>query len=101
METSAKAILALCACPPRSGYYSESDQTERTSNTTLFSICIMLCTGFQSHFTGCLGEEEEKKGKGRVLVHFLCLLNHHILIYCLWLCEADKMLFAQPTDSIF
>jgi hypothetical protein len=61
---------------------------------------------FSSHSTGCLGRGEEKKkrkGKGERLweiKHIFFALLHKSTIYCLWLCGAAKMLFAQPTDSI-
>ena len=44
------------------------------------------------------GKRKERNREGRdceKLSNFLCFV-----IYCLWLYEAAKMLFSQPTDSI-
>jgi len=49
------------------------------------------------------GERERKKVKRETLweiKYIFFALLHKSTIYCLWLCEAAKMLFAQPTDSI-
>jgi len=52
-------------------------------------------------FHWVFGREGGKKerGKGEIKHIFFALL-HKSIIYCLWLCEAAKMLFTQPTDSI-
>jgi hypothetical protein len=49
------------------------------------------------------GRKEKKKGEMERLweiKHIFFALLHKSIIYRLWLCEAAKMLFAQPTDSI-
>jgi hypothetical protein len=51
-------------------------------------------------FLGGGGRKKERKGRLWEIKHIFFVLLNHILIYHLWLCEAAKMLFALPTDSI-